>query len=219
MADLTTREDQHVDEVTDPRTGEIRDGDQPTGDDGTGDPAGASVPDGDDSSAPARTSAARSPRSRWNVLMTGLMILLFVLAVTSVLLYVGGTDPVAGRREPALAAARQVALDLSTVGADNAEAQLRKLDEATTGALREEFRGYAPYLPAVLREQQISWTATVDAAGLERIDAERAVALVAVSATATSTEIPDGQLRQYRLAIELRRADSRWLASSIAYIP
>lgn len=152
--------------------------------------------------------------------MAGLATLLVVLAAADVALFLHGEDPVAAQREPALAAARQVALDISSIDAGNAETRLAALREATTGPLHEEMVGYSTYLPMLVTQGQVAVSgATVGAAGLERLAARSAVALVAVSATVTSPEHPAGELRRYRLAVELRRDGDRWLASSVAYVP
>ncbi|MGQ0576196.1 MAG: hypothetical protein ACT4RN_18625 [Pseudonocardia sp.] len=128
----------------------------------------------------------RRPPSRWAAAMLALGIALAGLVALDVTLLVDGHDPAAGQRAPALAAARQAAVELGQIGLEGSGAQVR-------------------------------------AAGLERLDAERAVALVAVVATVPAPDQdpgqPGGQERRYRLAVELERADGRWQASSVALVP
>lgn len=150
--------------------------------------------------------------------LVGLTAALVVLATGDVLLLTRAGDPVAAQREPALAAARQVAMDISSIGAENAQDRLARLDAATTGSFREGLSGYAALLQDMLRQGRVTSRATVTATGLEHIDADTATALVSVTATVTDAAMPGGEERHYRLAIQLLRDGDRWLASSVAYV-
>lgn len=181
-------------------------------------PALGAEPDPPAEAAVPTSATAHTPPGRWTVLVACMAGLLILLTAVDGLLYVEGGDPAAGLREPALDAARQVALDLSTLGTDNVDAKLPQLTESTTGPFREEVTGYADYLREIRKQGQLSSAGTVTAAGIERIDAERALALVAVSTTGTDVAEPDGQERRYRLAVELHREGGRWLATAVAFV-
>lgn len=164
--------------------------------------------------------AAAPPRhSRWAVGMAVLTLALAVLMTVDVALLLAGDDSAARQRGPALDTAERVAVGLSSLDAGTAEAQLATLRESATGSLRAELDGYRGYLPGVLDEAQVVADARVDAAGLEQIDDDSAVALVAVTATVRTVAVPDGEERAYRLAVELERTADRWLASSVGYLP
>lgn len=200
MADVITVEPD-VDEVTGPAQ------------------APAATGSGGDTAAPRTSHRARSPRSSsWRMRLVGLTAALVVLATGDVLLLTRAGDPVAAQREPALAAARQVAMDISSIGAENAQDRLARLDAATTGSFREGLSGYAALLQDMLRQGRVTSRATVTATGLEHIDADTATALVSVTATVTDAAMPGGEERHYRLAIQLLRDGDRWLASSVAYV-
>lgn len=164
---------------------------------------------------------AASPRrrSRWAVVMAALTLVLVALTAVDVALLLGGDDPAARQRGPALDTAERVAVGLSSLSAGTAEAQLATLSESATGSLRAELDGYRGYLPAVLEEAQVVADARVDAAGLEQIDDDSAVALVALTTTARTAAVPDGEERHFRLAVGLERGAGRWLASSVGYLP
>jgi len=159
-----------------------------------------------------------APRSTWTVRMAVLTGALVLLVIADLLLLPGPRDPVVAQREPALTAARLVALDLSSIGGDNAEQRLAGLATATTGRFRTDLNGYAGVLTTILRQNQVTARATVTAAGLERIDTASALALVSVRATVTDAARPEGEVRRYRLAIDLRLEQGRWLVSSVEYV-
>lgn len=178
-------------------------------------PAEAPPPDEPEADGPPR----RARPSGWTLRMAGLAVALVMLAIVDVALLARSVDPVAAQRESALVAARDVALDLSSIGAANAQERLARLDAVTTGPFRDNLGGYAELLADMLRQGGVRAEATVTAAGIERIDAETAVALVLVTATVTDTATPQGEVRRYRLAIEMQRAGDAWLTSNVAYIP
>lgn len=179
-------------------------------------------PDTAPAAAAAEPAPARPPtprHSRWSATMAALAVVLAALSAATVALLVAGEDPVARQRGPALEVARKVALDLTSMGAANAEARLAALDGSATPGFRDELNGYRQLLQAALVQQQVTAEARLGAAGLEHIDESSAVALVAVTATVRDVEFPDGQERRYRLAIGLERADGRWLVSSVGFVP
>jgi Mce-associated membrane protein len=173
---------------------------------------------GTDGSAGLR-AASRPRRSRWTVVMAALTLVLAALTTLDVALFLGGDDPAARRRGPALATAERVAVGLSSLGAGTAEAQLATLSDLATGSLRAELDGYRGYLQAVLDDAQVAADPRIGAAGLEQIDDDSAIALVAVTATVRTGAAPDAEERQYRLAVELQHEAGRWLASSVRYVP
>lgn len=222
MADLRTR----LDEPPDSRLADEVPGPQPVEESTPTDPD-APAASGDQQAPAVAAPPSRvnpiartyTPPAYWGLLVAALAALLVLLAAVDVVLYVQGTDGGAGQREEALTAARRVALDLSTLGAGNAEDNLARLADSTTGSFRDDLIGYSTPLRETLVAGGVSSDARVRTAGLERIDDESAVALVAVSATVTSKAMLEGTPRQYRLAVDLRRVDGRWRASSVSYVP
>lgn len=121
----------------------------------------------------------------------------------------------AAGQQAALSAAKAVALELSTIGAGNAAAHLERLATLSIGEFHDQLSGYSPILQKILQAGNVSSQGTVTAAGIERHDADTATVLVTVSTTVTNSQLPSGQLRGYRLSVELRRSGTQWLAAKV----
>jgi hypothetical protein len=68
----------------------------------------------------------------------------------------------------------------------------------------------------VLTQSQAAATGTVSGAAIERVDHDSASALVTVDAKLSSRAA--AQSVSYRLAVQLRNVDGRWLASDVNFV-
>jgi Mce-associated membrane protein len=172
-------------------------------------------------SAASAVPAARRRPSRRTLVLAGLSVLLVALWATGGWLYVHnrGNSELDAQRAQALATAQKVAADLTSIGADNAQAQIQSLTQESTGGFREQISTYAAALQAILQQAQAGSRGTVSAAGIERIDANTASALVTVSATVSNSKLPNAQPVSYRMGVQLQREGDRWLASDVNFVP
>jgi Mce-associated membrane protein len=163
----------------------------------------------------------RSRLSGRTVLLAGLTVLLLALWATGGWL-VGrerAADAAAEQRTAALSTAQKVATDLTSITGDNAQAQIAALTQESTGAFHTQISSYGAALSAILRQAKAGSTGTVSAAGIERMDAVSASALVAVSAKVSNSALPTGRPVSYRMVVQLRREGDRWLASDVRFLP
>jgi len=174
-----------------------------------------------DASAAVAVPGARRRPSRRTLVVAGLSVLLVALWAAGGWLYVHnrGASELAAQRAQALATAQKVAADLTSIGADNAQAQIQSLTQESTGGFREQISTYATALQAILQQAQAGSKGTVSAAGIERIDANTASALVTVSATVSNNKLPNAQPVSYRMGVQLQREGDRWLASDVNFVP
>jgi Mce-associated membrane protein len=158
--------------------------------------------------------------SRWTVLVAALSALLVALWVAGALLVVHnrGISQLSTQRQQVLAAAQKVAGDLTSIGADNAPAQIQNLTGESTGAFRDQISTYAQALQTILQQSKAGSRGTVTAAGIESMAPDAASVLVTVSATVSNSRVTASQPVSYRLGVKLQREGDRWLASDVAFV-
>ncbi|MCW2608145.1 MAG: hypothetical protein JWO60_2838 [Frankiales bacterium] len=121
-------------------------------------------------------------------------------------------------RADALQAARQEALNLTSVDGTDVKADLDRVLEGASGQFRQEFEAQAARLSTVLEENQVRAEGNVLDAGLTRADGDSATALVVIDSVVRNKAIPDGQTRTYRMQLELERVGSRWLTNRLEFV-
>jgi Mce-associated membrane protein len=177
---------------------------------------------GSDAAAPAARAIARQRRrpSRWTMLVAGLSVLVVALWVAGGLLFAHnrGASQLAAQRQDVVAAAQKVAGDLTSISSSNAPAQIQSLTNESTGGFRDQISTYAQALQAILQQSGAGSQGTVSAAGIERMDANTASVLVAVTATVSNNKLPNAQPVSYRLGVQLQREGDRWLASDVTFV-
>ncbi len=152
---------------------------------------------------------------------TGVWALVVIaLLVTAVVLglRVRAADQRADLRADAVQAARQEALNLTSVDATDLDGDLERVLEGASGTFREEFEAQSTTLRSVLQENQVAAEGTVLDAGLARFSEDAATALVVIDSVVRNRSVPDGQTRTYRMQLELERVGDRWLTSSLQFV-
>ncbi len=165
----------------------------------------------------------RRQRSRTLLRLLPLVVLAGLLAWLALLL-LDRQDRAArdDARQAALAAARQEAVDLTTLSYETARRDVDRILAGSTGPLHEKFAAQRDRLPSVLAQDRSSSTGTVLSAALVRLsdDGGRARVLVAADAAVT-TNPPDGErqstVKHYRMVMRLVLVDGHWLARAVAF--
>lgn len=148
--------------------------------------------------------------------------LTMVLAVAVIVLAVqlrgyGRTDDA---RAAALAAARQSALNLTSIDTRDFDADVKRVAESATGAFLSDFQQRVQdkgFRDALTQSQVISEGRIVDA-GLVRSDSRNATVLVVIDTTVRNTATPEGRVNPYRMQLELELRDGRWLTSDLQFV-
>ena len=127
-------------------------------------------------------------------------------------------------RAAALAAARQQAVNMTTIDYRTAERDLNRIIERASGELRRQFARQREQFPDILARDQSQSVGVVLAAGLASLDGNRASAVVAVDATVNNTAIEkeqgaegEGVLKHYRMHMRLVHTGGRWLVEQVAF--
>lgn len=176
--------------------------------------------------APDPTSGAgdlaAGGRGPGRALLTVLAVLTVLLAITVVVLAVQlrGYGRTADARAAALLAARQSALNLTSIDTRDFDADVKRVADGSTGAFLEDFqkRVADPGFRSALVDSKVISQGKVIDAGLVRSDASNATALVVVDSTVQNTATPQGRANTYRMQLELELRDGRWLTSSLEFV-
>ena len=148
------------------------------------------------------------------------LVLVAALVAASVFfgLRVRAAEQRAQDRDAALTAARQQALNLTSVDGTDLEGDLDLVLAGASGQFRTEFAAQAERLKQVLTENEVRAEGRVLDAGLVRADEDSATAVVVVDSLVRNKSVPDGQNRNYRMQLELDHVGDRWLTSSLQFV-
>lgn len=124
-------------------------------------------------------------------------------------------------RAEVLAAARQEALNFTTISYRTARRDLGRILAGTTGPLHTRIASELSRPDVIARNRSIS-RGSVLAAALMHLNLDAGVARCLVATDAQVTTRGAGGARQrnhlsYRMVVTMQRVDGRWLASSIAF--
>ncbi|MCU1693275.1 MAG: hypothetical protein JWM64_2366 [Frankiales bacterium] len=152
---------------------------------------------------------------------TGVWLLLVLALVVVGVVYglqLRSAHATESRRADALQAAKQEALNLTSVDGTGIEQDLQRVLEGASGQFREEFEGQSKSLAGVLKDNKVTAEGKVLDAGLSRFDDRSATAVVIIDSDVSNKAIPKGQTRTYRMQLELERVGDRWLTSSLQFV-
>ena len=163
-------------------------------------------------------SAALAPSRRRLLLVLSVVGLLLVLALAALAVQAVRYDRDDDRREDALRAATQSALNLTSIDNREFDADVARVLAGSTGAFKTDFETRSKDLEAVLTENQVVSQGKVIEAGLVRSDERTATALVVVDSEVRNTAAPEGRVNTYRMRLELELVDGRWLTSQLEFV-
>jgi Mce-associated membrane protein len=124
-------------------------------------------------------------------------------------------------RQAALQAARQEAVNLTTISYVSADADLGRIIAAATGTLKTQFEAQRAQFPAVLTRDKSVSVGNVLAAGVASQSSSTVEALVAVDAAVSNGQTAKASARplvkHYRMDMKLVLVGGRWLVSQVAF--
>ena len=171
-----------------------------------------------DDSAP-RTGGRLSARTR-TILLVGLAVVAVAAVALSAttLTRLSGASEREERRTAVLGAARQQAVNFTTLNYQNLDRDLRRVLRGSTGDFRSQFRAGTKDLSALVTENKATSQGEVLDAGIVSDDADSARVLVVADSTVTNSADPKPQKRHYRMQLDLVREGSRWLVSDLQFV-
>lgn len=169
-----------------------------------------------DAAAPASAAPTRAP----TILVAVLVALLVLLAAGALMGAVKLRDAAQrdNARGAALAAARQEALNLTSIDGKDIDADLKRVQDGATGGFAKDFAQRAKDLKTVLTQNAVVAEGRVIDAALVRGDLDTATVLVVVDSTVKNKAVPAGRANTYRMQLDLERRGSRWLTSALQFV-
>lgn len=152
----------------------------------------------------------------------GLAVVLVGLLVAIGLVWSSRGDVDAGlstaQREVA-AAARAEAVAFLTVDHEDMDAVVDAVLAGATGDFAEQYAAQRDTLVSEAERTEATSTGEVVALGVGDLDDDSAIVLVAANSTVTNSGTgTEGQVRYYRLRLDLVREDGRWLTSAVEFV-
>lgn len=174
----------------------------------------------DPAEADATASASATPRRTPVVLIACLVVVLALLAAAAIVgaLKLRDNRQRDDARAAALGAARQEALNLTSIDGRAIDADLQRVLDGATGGFRTDFQQRSKDLKTVLSENEVVADGHVIDAALVRCDLDTATALVVVDSTVKNKAAPAGRANTYRMQLDLERHGSRWLTSALQFV-
>lgn len=118
-----------------------------------------------------------------------------------------------------LQAARQGALNLTTIDWQHAEDAVKRILDSATGEFYDDFQlRSSPFVEVVKQAQSVS-TGAVTGAALESHSASEAQALVAVSVQTSDTTGTEPVPRAWRMRISVQKLDGQMKISRVEFVP
>jgi Mce-associated membrane protein len=118
-----------------------------------------------------------------------------------------------------LQVARQGALNLTTVSYTEADADVRRILESSTGTFHDDFQKRSqPFIELVTKAQAKS-EGTITEAGMESADGDQARVLLAVTVKTSDSNAHDQQPRLWRMRITVQKVDQGAKVSDVVFVP
>ena len=118
-----------------------------------------------------------------------------------------------------LAAASSTVADLVGVDSGTVQGAYDRLRAGATGEWGEQLAGQADSFSRAVRDAGVTSRGDITGAAIEHADGATATALVTAAATVRNRQAPDGEARSYRIAMDVVRADERWLVTKLDFVP
>jgi len=181
-----------------------------------GAPAEAANADEAEESAPAR-----APMSHVKIaLIAGLVAVVALAGLTGWLGFQAyQAQQTQDLRSLYLQVGRQGALNLTTIGYENAEADVQRILDSATGTFYDDFQRRAEPFVEVVKQAQSTSEGTIAEAGLESFSDNEAQVLVAVTVRTSNAGAPDQAPRAWRMRISVEKVGDEAKVSNVEFVP
>jgi Mce-associated membrane protein len=123
------------------------------------------------------------------------------------------------QRNQLVEAARQGAVNLTTIDYTRVDADIRRILDSSTGSFHDDFeKGHQPFVD-VVKQARSKTEGTVTAAGLESQDGDHAQVLVAVSVKTSNAGAPEQEPRGWRMRIAVQNVGDGAKVSAVQFVP
>jgi Mce-associated membrane protein len=116
------------------------------------------------------------------------------------------------------AAARQGVVNLMTVDAADADANVKRLLDSSTGKFKDDLQSAADPLTKTLASSKVTTTVSVDSTAVESMSANDGVVLVAASTEAQDPSSKDPRPARWRISVTLTREGGQLKMSQVDFV-
>ena len=118
-----------------------------------------------------------------------------------------------------LAAARQGALNLTTISYTEVDADIKRILDSSTGSFHDDFQKRSQPFIEVVKQAQSKSQGTITEAGLESMQGDTAQALVSVAVTTSNAGAAEQQPRAWRMRIDVQKVGDTAKVSNVEFVP
>ncbi|NYG06352.1 Mce-associated membrane protein [Phycicoccus badiiscoriae] len=118
----------------------------------------------------------------------------------------------------AVAAAKQLAINFVTVDYTKVDADIARVKAGATGDFLKSYSSSASELTKVLVANQTVSSVQRTEAALVSGDQDSAIALVGVVAPTKNTAVPNGEIKTYRMRLDLRLVGDEWKVENLEFV-
>jgi Mce-associated membrane protein len=183
-------------------------------------PASAEIDSPDGKAGPRRTGSGRWRQAHCLALAVGVLT---VLALGAVGCWLGWQrlhlQQASAQRTEFIQAARQGALNLTTIDWHHPDADVQRILDSATGAFYDDFsKRSAPFIDVVKQTQSTS-TGTVVSAGIQTESGTTARVLVAVKVNVSNNAAAQQPPRSWRMQLTVQKVGDEMKVSDVEFVP
>jgi Mce-associated membrane protein len=175
-------------------------------------------------SAEDDSNVTPSPRSEGSAVRLAMLLGVAIVVVLATLVgwygfRVHQAHQAQAQRSLLLQAARQGAMNLTTIDWQHADADVQRILDGATGQFHDDFASRSgPFVDVVKKAKSIT-VGTVTEAGLESETADTAQALVAVTVTTSNAGTAQPEPRGWRLRVFVQEVGDQAKVSNVEFVP
>ena len=180
----------------------------------------AEEPDAEPASKKSRR--LRMPRIRWGIVASVVAILCISALVTlSVLMVVHHREQNQQQqlRAEYQAAARQSVVTLMSLDFNNAQEDIQRIIDNSTGQFKEDFEAQAEAFAQVTRDSKVVTEVNVNVAAVKSMTDTTATALVSATSRVTNSAGANQEPRSWRLMVDLMREGDQIKMAKVEFVP
>jgi Mce-associated membrane protein len=158
----------------------------------------------------------------WRVVAAGIGVLLLIALLSVSALLIWHHRQAVQRDEQSTAyatAARQGVVNLMSLNFSHTQDDLHSVIDSTTGPFHDDFEKSTNDFLSVMQESKVVATAEVKATGVESVDRDSAVVLVAASAQVADSASQQPTSRAWRLSVTVNKEGDRIKMSKVEFVP
>jgi Mce-associated membrane protein len=176
--------------------------------------------DVDDADGASPTKSKKRISDPRRALLLGLAVVVVLAALVGWFGYRAHQSQQAqAQRSQFIQAARQGALNLTTIDWQRADADVQRILDSSTGEFYDDFaKRSQPFIELVRQAKSVS-VGTVSEAGLESQTADSAQVLVAVSVTTSYAGAPQPDPHGWRMRISVQKVGDQAKVSNVEFVP